>query len=92
LRSFGRRVRTTREVDRVRRNEADMSWRSAVVRAAILLVASVVAFVVVPDRLLAYLSLHVAPAVRDLLVTGWIAVAFVGVAVLFVRLQGRRTA
>jgi hypothetical protein len=69
-----------------------MSWGAAIVRGAILLVASVVVFMIVPDRALAYLSLHVAPHVRDLLVTAWIVVAFVGVAVLFVRLQARGVA
>jgi hypothetical protein len=70
----------------------EMTWSAAIVRAVILLVASIVVFLVVPDRLLAYLSLHVAPGVRDLLVTAWVAVGFCGVAALFVRLQrgGRR--
>jgi hypothetical protein len=72
------------------RDDRDMSWAVAVVRAAVVLIASVVVFVVVPDRALAYLSLHVAPGVRDLLVTLWIAVAFVVMAAVFVRMQRRR--
>jgi hypothetical protein len=66
---------------------SQMTWPAAIVRAAILLVAAIVVFLVVPDRLLAYLSLHVAPRVRDLLVTAWIGVGFCGVAALFVGLQ-----
>jgi hypothetical protein len=69
---------------------SDASWGEAIVRAAILLVASVVVFMVVPDRLIAYLSLHVAPAVRDVLVTSWTVVAVCVVAALFVRLQRRK--
>jgi hypothetical protein len=73
-------------------DSSQMTWSEAIVRAIILLAASTVVFLVVPDRLLAYLSLHVAPRVRDLLVTAWIAVGFWGVAALFVRLQrGGRT-
>jgi hypothetical protein len=74
------------------RDDRGMSWAAAAVRATIVLFASVVVFIVVPDRALAYLSLHVAPGVRDLLVTLWIVVAFVAVARLFVRVQRRRTA
>jgi hypothetical protein len=74
------------------RDDRGMSWAAAAVRATIVLIASVVVFIVVPDRALAYLSLHVAPGVRDLLVTLWIVVAFVAVARLFVRVQRRRTA
>jgi hypothetical protein len=68
---------------------SEMTWPAAIVRAAILLVAAIVVFLVVPDRLLAYLSLHVAPGVRDLLVTAWMAVGFCGVAAFFVGLQRR---
>lgn len=72
------------------RRDGSMTWGEALLRAAVLLVASVVVFLVVPDRLIAWLSLHVAPRLRDLLVTLWTAVAFVGVAYLFVRLQRDR--
>jgi hypothetical protein len=74
------------------RDDRGMNWVTAAVRAAVVLIASVIVFIVVPDRVLAYLSLHVAPGVRDLLVTLWILVAFVGVAWLFVRMQRERTA
>jgi hypothetical protein len=73
----------------VRREDA-MTWGEAVVRAAILIVASAVVFLVVPDRLIAYLSLHVAPRIRDLLVTLWSVAAFAFAAYLFVRLQRGR--
>jgi hypothetical protein len=66
---------------------AQPGWAGAVVRAAIMLVASLVAFAVVPDRLLGYLTLRVAPNLRDLLVVLWWVVAFVGCCWLFVRLQ-----
>jgi hypothetical protein len=71
-------------------SDGSTTWGRAFVRATVLLVASVVVFLVVPDRLIAWLSLHVAPRLRDLLVTLWTAVALVGVAYLFVRLQRDR--
>ena len=72
------------------RRDGSMTWGEGLVRAAVLLVVSVVVFLVVPDRLIAWLSLHVAPRLRDLLVTLWTVAAFVGVAYLFVRLQRDR--
>jgi hypothetical protein len=67
-----------------------MTWGEATLRAAVLMLASVVVFLIVPDRLIAYLSLHVAPRIRDLLVTVWILVALVFMFYLFVRLQRGR--
>ena len=66
------------------------NWLSAVIRGTVMLVASVVAFVLVPNQLLTYLSLHAAPRVRDLLVTTWWMLAFVACCVLFLRLQRGR--
>ncbi len=60
-------------------------------RAAILLVVTVALFVVVPDRLLAYLSLHLVPLWRDIAMLAYTAVAFVAGCVVFVRLQGADT-
>lgn len=76
----------------VRGTSTSGTWRSAFGRATILLAVSVVVFLIVPDRLIAYLSLHVAPASRDALVTLWTAIAFVLVAYLLIRLQRGKTA
>jgi len=52
---------------------------------------AVVGLVLVPDRLVAYLSLHVPPRTRDALVTLWAVVAFVALSRVFVLVQrGRR--
>jgi hypothetical protein len=69
------------------------SLSQAVWKALIVLVLSIVGFMLVPDRLLSYLSVHVAPNTRDALVSLWLAVYFVFLTWLFVRLQvtaGRR--
>ena len=64
-----------------------MTWRSATVRAAVMLVASFVLFAYLPDRLLTYLSVRTTPTVRDLLVSlSWV-VTLVLAFWLFVRLQ-----
>ncbi len=69
----------------------EIRWGSAFMRAAILLVVTVALFVVVPDRLLAYLSLHLVPLWRDIAMLAYTAVAFVAGCVVFVRLQGADT-
>ena len=69
----------------------EVRWGSAIVRAAIVLVVSVVLFVIVPDRLLAYLSLHLVPLWRDLAMLAYTGMAFVAGCVVFVRLQRART-
>ena len=66
------------------------SWLRAMALAAIMLAASYLLFVLVPNNLLSYLSLHTTPRNRDLLVTLWWAVAFVFACWLFVRLQRTR--
>jgi hypothetical protein len=68
----------------------EVRWGSAIVRAAVLLIVAVVLFVIVPDRLLAYLSLHLVPLWRDLAMLAYMAVAFVVGCAVFVRLQGVR--
>jgi hypothetical protein len=74
-----------------RRGEAGIGWGTAIVRAVVVLVATAVLFVIVPDRLLAYLTVHLVPFWRDALMLLYVAVAFVAGCVLFVRLQGART-
>lgn len=66
------------------------SWAREIGLAAVMLLASYLLFVLVPNNLLSYLSLHTAPRNRDLLVTLWWAVAFVFACWLFVRLQRAR--
>ncbi|MBI3648391.1 MAG: hypothetical protein HY240_06555 [Actinobacteria bacterium] len=66
-------------------------WGSAALRAALMLVVSILGFVFIPNQLLTYLSLRVVPRERDLLVTLWWVVTLVACSWLFVRLQqGRR--
>lgn len=61
----------------------------ALLKAFIILLLAFVGFAIIPDRLVAYLSLHVAPRVRDSLVTLWVIVYFIFLTWLFVRLQPR---
>ena len=68
----------------------EVRWGSAIVRATIVLVVAVVLFLIVPDRLLAYLSLHLVPLWRDLAMLAYTAGAFLVGCVVFVRLQGTR--
>jgi hypothetical protein len=55
-----------------------------------MLVASFVLLALVPNQLLTFLSRHVAPKLRDIVVTLWWIVAFVSCSWLFLRLQRRR--
>jgi hypothetical protein len=64
-----------------------MTWPVASIRAAVVLVASIVLFVVVPDRLLAYVSTRIVPGWRDFLMLLYWGAAFVLGCWLFVRLQ-----
>ena len=64
-------------------------WGAATLAAGGMLLASYLAFVLIPNDLLNYLSLHVAPRARDLIVTVWSIVGFVACGWLFVRLQRR---
>jgi hypothetical protein len=63
------------------------SLATAAWKALILLALSFVGFMLIPDRLLSYLSVHVAPRTRDSFVSLWLAVFFVFMTWLFVRLQ-----
>ena len=65
-------------------------WGSALARAAVVVVLSIIGFVLVPNRLVAYLSLHAVPRTRDALLLIWMAVVFAFMSWLFVRLQVRR--
>ena len=67
-----------------------MTWWAAGARAAGMLVVAILFFVLVPDRLLAYLSLHIVPFWRDVLMLCYAGVAFAIACVVFVRAQGVR--
>src|SRR6266480_7346639 len=70
--------------------QENVTWGSATVRAAVMLVASFVLFAYLPDRLLTYLAVRTTPTVRDLLVSlSWV-VTLVLAFWLFVRLQRDR--
>jgi hypothetical protein len=64
-----------------------MSWGRAIGSAVVIIVASYLAFVLIPNILLTYLATRTVPFSRDLLVTLWWIVAFVFCCWLFVRLQ-----
>lgn len=68
----------------------ETSWLRAVGLAAVMLVASYVLFALIPNNLLAYLSIHTSPRNRDLLVSLWWVVALAFGCWLFVRLQQTR--
>jgi hypothetical protein len=66
-----------------------MTWRDATLRAGLILLLSLVGFMIVPDRLLAFLATRVEPTLRDALLVLWNVVFFVALAKVFVALQGR---
>jgi hypothetical protein len=73
--------------DRALEGDETVTWGSATVRAAVMLVASLVVFAYLPDRLLTFLAVRTTPTVRDLLVSlSWV-VTLVLAFWLFVRLQ-----
>lgn len=65
-------------------------WGAASLKAGVALVVAVVGFMVIPDRLLAYLSLHVRPRVRDTLVSLWFVAFFLALSWTFVAIQRKR--
>lgn len=73
-----------------RRDGESEGWGRATWKAAMILVAAVVGFMLVPDRLVAYLSLHVAPRVRDAIVSLWLILFFLALSWAFVLLQRKR--
>ena len=62
-------------------------WRSAALSAIAILAIAFVGFMIVPDRLLTFLSRHVAPRTRDTLVASWWLVFFVAMCVIFTAVQ-----
>ena len=64
-----------------------MSWGRAFGLAAVMILASYLAFVLIPNNLFSYLATRTVPFTRDLFVTLWWIVAFVACSWLFVRLQ-----
>ena len=65
-----------------------MPWSVTIIRAGGILVASVLLFVLIPDRLLAFLATRIVPGWRDFLMLLYWGAAFVLGCWLFVRLQG----
>jgi hypothetical protein len=68
----------------------DDGWGGALARAAIVLIASFLGFVIVPDRLLNYLATRAVPRTRDGLVVLWVVVFFVAMSYGFVAVQRKR--
>ncbi len=78
--------------NRALEGEENVTWGSATVRAAVMLVASFVLFAWIPDRLLTYLAVRTTPTVRDLLVSLLWALTLILAFWLFIRLQRTRKA
>lgn len=75
------------------RPESAELWSRASVKAGIVLAGAVIALAIVPDRLVASLTLQVPPRLRDLIVLVWVAVSFVALCWALVAVQrgrGRR--
>lgn len=68
-------------------DEGAPSWVHAAALGLLLVGISIVVFILVPDRLLSYLSLHVAPRVRDAIVGAWWVASFALLTWAFVRVQ-----
>jgi hypothetical protein len=62
-------------------------WGQAALRAFVVLILSDVFLLLIPNRLLAYLTTRVGPNVRDALVTGWVTVVFIGLSWVLLALQ-----
>jgi hypothetical protein len=67
-------------------------WARAIVAAAVMVVLSFVALVLVPNTLLGYLTTRVVPTWRDLLVVLYWMAAFAGCCWAFLLLQRQRSA
>ncbi len=65
-------------------------WGGALVRAAVVLIACFMGFVIVPNWLVDYLATRVVPRTRDGLVVLWVVVFFVAMSYGFVALQRKR--
>ncbi|MDP9234303.1 MAG: hypothetical protein M3P01_07100 [Actinomycetota bacterium] len=68
-------------------NGARRSWGSAAGTSVVVLGVSILAFMVIPNELIAFLSTRVEPTARDLLVSFWWVLALVACIWLFVRVQ-----
>ncbi len=68
------------------------SWGAAFIAAAVMVLLSFLAFVLIPNSLLGYLTTRMTPTGRDLVVVGWWTLAFLISCVVFVRLQRRGSA
>lgn len=62
-------------------------WRAAILAALLMVVISFLAFVLIPNTLLGYLTTRMTPNGRDLVVVGVWAIGFVLACIVFVRLQ-----
>jgi uncharacterized membrane protein len=84
-------VSAERRSDQAHGDGSDVAegWRRALLKAAIVLVLSWVGFLLVPDRLLSFLTTRVGPNVRDSLVAGWVAGYFIALSGGFLVLQRR---
>lgn len=67
-------------------------WGAAGWKAVVVLAASGLSFVLIPDRLVAFLSTRVGPGVRDALLALWVTVAFIVLSWTLVQVQRRRRA
>jgi hypothetical protein len=80
-------------IDRRADDPASVGWGPAIVRAAIVSIASVIGFVYIPNLLVTKVFEQAVPRTRDGLVLLWVVAFFVFDCWLFVRLQrGRRRA
>jgi hypothetical protein len=62
-------------------------WGRAAVLAAIMLVACLALLLYIPNMLLGYLSLHLIPTARDLVMGAYFVISVILAAAVFLRLQ-----
>jgi hypothetical protein len=75
----------------VRGGAMGSTWAGAVWKSALVLALAALGFLFVPDRLTSFFALRTGPNTRDLLVLLWVAVFFVFLTWLFIRLQRPRS-
>jgi hypothetical protein len=73
-------------------SSTDEGWGRALLKGLVVLILSWAGFLLVPDRMLAYLATRVTPHVRDAIVATYVVVFFIVLARGFVALQRRRGA
>lgn len=71
------------------RDAGASSWSAASLSAGLMVLLSYLAFALIPNTLLGYLTTRMTPIGRDLVVTGGWALAFLIVCGVFVRMQRR---